>query len=546
MRNMCHGSYATLRPLHREWKKLLCWVCIVAFGAIECGAAGIKAPGVDVVTYHNDRARTGLNAQETILTPDNVNAARFGLLRMLRVDGKVDAEPLYLSQLRIKDRLQNVFFVATEHDSVYAFNADTGAQLWKMSVLSVHESPSGDHDCGQISPEIGITSTPVIDRHAGPHGTIFVVGMSRDQNGAYHQRLHALDVTTGAELPGSPREIAASFPGTGEDSSGGRVHFDPGQYAERVGLLLMNHTIYMGWTSHCDQDPYTGWVMAYNESTLKQTSVLNVTPNGSEGAIWMSGDGLAADSSGNIYFLDGNGTFDRTLNAKGFPSKGDYGNGVVKVSTAGGKLAVSDYFEMYNTAAESQADLDLGSGGVLLLPSLKDARGRIHRLAVGAGKDRDIYVLNRKSLGKFDPRKNDIYQEVDKQINGMWSMPAYFNHSLYFGAVEDTLKAFPIQDATLAVTPSAHSTNRFPYPGTTPSISANGTTDGIVWAVESSSPAVLHAYVASTLRELYNSNQAANGRDHFGNGNKFITPMIANGKVFVGTPSGVAEFGLLR
>jgi outer membrane protein assembly factor BamB len=538
------------------------FLALIAAGlSLGCGPGSNPAPtttpstpsgsgsnaNIDITTYHDDVARTGLNAHATILTPSNVNSTSFGLLRVLPVDGKVDGEPLYLSNVTIGGKQQNVVYAVTENDSVYAFNADTGAQIWKTSVLGANETPSDDHSCSQISPQIGITSTPVIDRSAGTNGTIFVVGMTKDQSGNYHQRLHALDLTTGAEMPGSPTEIQASYPGTGENSSSGNVIFDPGFYAERAGLLLMNGTIYMGFTSHCDGQPYTGWLMGYSESTLKQTAVLNLTPNGSEGSIWMSGAGLAADSSGNIYFLDANGTFDTILNASGFPSKGDYGNGFLKVSTAGGKFAVTDYFEPYNTAAESAADLDLGSGGALLLPDLKDASGNTQQLAVGAGKDGNIYVVNRNSMGKFNAQNNNaVYQEVSGAIGGVWSMPAYFNNTVYYGAVGQTLKAFPISNAKLATTPSAQTANTFPYPGTTPAVSANGTSNGIVWAVENSSPAVLHAYDASTLKELYNSNQAANGRDHFGNGNKFITPLVVNGKVFVGTPSGVAEFGLLQ
>ncbi len=506
----------------------------------------VVTPGVDVTTYHFDAGRTGLNPAETTLTPGNVTSSKFGLLRVLPVDGKVDAQPLVLSSLTAGGQARNVVFVATEHDSVYAFDADTGAQIWKISILGANETTSGDHGCGQISPEIGTTSTPVIDRHAGPNGTIFVVGMSIDGGGAYHQRLHALDLTTGAELTGSPAEIHATYPGTGANSSGGNVVFDPGQYAERVGLLLMNGTIYLGWTSHCDQGAYTGWLMAYSESTLAQTAVLNLTPNGSEGSIWMSGAGLAADASGNIYFLDANGTFDTTLDTNGFPTKHDFGNGFMKISTAGGTLAVADYFEPDNTVAESDADQDLGSGGALVLPDVTDTAGTAHHLAVGAGKDAKIYVANRDAMGKFNPQNNSaLYQEIDGAIGGVWSMPAYFNNTIYYGAVGDTLKAFPIANAKLATSATAQSTNQFPYPGTTPAVSANGIVSGIVWAVEGSSPAVLHAYDATTLQELYNSNQAASSRDHFGNGNKFITPVIANGIVFVGTPTGVAVFGLL-
>ena len=504
------------------------------------------ASGSDMITYHYDVARTGLNPNEASLTPSNVTATKFGLLRVFAVDGKVDGQPLYLSNLPVGGQQQNVVFAATEHDSVYAFNADTGAQLWKTSILGAGETTSDPHGCSQIAPEIGITSTPVIDKAAGQHGTIFLVGMSKDSSNAYHQRLHALDVTTGAELSGSPAEIAASYPGSGENSSGGNVIFDPGQYAERVGLLLLNGTIYMGWTSHCDLQPYTGWLMGYSETTLTQTAVLNLTPNGSEGSIWMSGTGLAADAGGSIYFLDANGTFDTTFDANGFPINGDFGNAFLRVSTANGKLKVADYFQPSNTVAESARDQDLGSGGVLVLPDLADASGKTVHLAVGAGKDANIYVVNRDSMGKFNPQNdNAIYQEIGGAIRGVWSMPAYFNNTIYYAAVSDYLKAFAITNGKLATTATATSANYFPYPGATPAVSANGTANGIVWVVENSSPAVLYAFDAATLQELYDSNQAANGRDHFGNGNKFITPAVVDGKVFVGTPSGVAEFGLL-
>lgn len=527
--------------------------CTATSGALSHSAsfslivsAATSSPSVDVTTYHDDVGRTGLNPSETLLTTANVSSAKFGLLKTLSTDGKVDAEPLYLSNLTVSGQQQNVLFVVSEHDSVYAFNADTGTQLWKTSILGANESTSGDHGCGQISPEIGITATPVIDRNAGAHGTIFVVGMSQDKSGNYHQRLHVLDITTGAELTGSPSEITATYPGTGANSSNGKVVFDPGQYAERSGLLLLNGTIYMGWTSHCDNGPYTGWLMGYSESTLAQTSVLNLTPNGSEGSIWMAGSGLAADASGNIYFLDANGTFDTAMNTNGFPASGDYGNGFVKISTANSSLTVADYFEMHNTVSESNNDEDLGSGGALVLPDLKDSSQTVHHLAVGAGKDSTIYVVNRDSMGKFNPSKDTIYQEISGAIGGVWSMPAYFNNTVYYAAVNDTLKAFPISNAKLATAAASNSTNSFPYPGATPSISANGAGSGIVWAVENASPAVLHAYDATSLTELYNSNQATSSRDHFGNGNKFITPMIVNGKVYVGTPAGVAVFGLLQ
>jgi hypothetical protein len=286
--------------------------------------------------------------------------------------------------------------------------------------------------------------------------------------------------------------------------------------------------------------------MGYNESTLAQTSVLNVTPNGNEGAIWMAGAGLAADTSGNIYFLDANGDFDTTLNASGFPSNGDYGNAFMKLSTSGNKLAVADYFEMDNEASENGSDTDLGSGGMIVLPDLKDGSGNTHHLAVGAGKDGNLYVVNRDSMGKFTTSNNNIYQELAGALpGGIWAVPAYFNNTIYYGSVGSPIQAFTITNAKLSTSATARTANSFGYPGATPSISANGASNGIVWAVENNNPAVLHAYNATNLNELYNSNQASNNRDQFGGGNKFITPMIANGKVFVGTTNGVAVFGLL-
>jgi hypothetical protein len=507
----------------------------------------------DVTTYHFDNSRDGLNAQETVLTPANVTSATFGEVGFFQADGRVDAQPLYLAGLNVNGIATNVLYLATEHGSLYAFDADKGAQIWKTSLLGSGEIPSDDHGCGQISPEIGITSTPVIDR---AKGVIFAVAMSAflNTNGqyTYHQRLHALSLTTGTELPGSPTEITGSYLGTGAGSKGGMVPFTPGQYAERAGLLLLNGTVYLAWTSHCDDGLYTGWVMAYDESTLQQTAILNLTPNGSEGSIWMAGNGLASDANGNIYFLDANGTMDPSFDGTGFPAQQDYGNAMMKLSTAGGKLAVADFFEPYNTIAESNGDIDMGSGGALLLPDMTDASGTTRHLIVGAGKDRNIFVGDRDNLGKFNQKtanNSNLYQDLPNALaNGAWSSPAYFNSTVYYAGQNDTLKAFPIIQAKLATTPASQSTVVFPYPGSTPSVSANGSQDGIVWAVESNTGQlnVLHAYDATNLsKELYNSNQAAGGRDNFGNGNKFITPVIVNGKVFVGTQTGVAEFGLL-
>jgi hypothetical protein len=508
------------------------------------GSGGTAAAtGTDAVTYHNDNARTGQNLTETVLTPSNVNSSSFGKLANFLVDGKVDAQPLLLTNMSVSGATRNVLYVATEHDSVYAFDADSGMILWQMSMLGSGETTSDDHGCGQVTPEIGITSTPAIDKSGG---TIYVVAMSKNGSGGYIQRLHALDVTSGAEKFGGPVTIQASFPGTGDNSSGGNVIFDPGQYEERAGLLLMNGMVYTTWTSHCDARPYTGWVMAYNASTLAQTSVLNLTPNGSEGAIWMAGTAPAADSAGNIYLLAGNGTFDTTLNANGFPSSGDYGNSFLKISTSSG-LAVADYFATFDTVAQSNADNDLGSGGVLLLPDLMDGSGMTRHLALGAGKDGNIYVVDRDNMGKFNPSTNSNYQEISGALGGgVFSKAAYFNNTVYYGAVGDVIKAFSISAARLSATPAGQTGNSFGYPGSTPSISANGSSNGIMWAAENASPAVLHAYDASNLsNELYNSNQAGS-RDQFGTGNKFITPMVVNGKVYVGTTNSVGVFGLLK
>jgi hypothetical protein len=313
-------------------------------------------------------------------------------------------------------------------------------------------------------------------------------------------------------------------------------------------LLLLGGVVYLGWASHCDDAPYTGWIMGYNGTTLEQTSVIDVTPNGAEGAIWGAGAGLAADAGGYIYFLDANGTFDTTLNAQGFPVMGDYGNAFIKLSAAGGQLTVADYFTMYNTTAESDADEDLGSGGALVLPDMTDANGAVQRLAIGAGKDGNIYLVNRENMGKFNAANDSaIYQELDGALpGGIWSMPAYYNGRVYFGAVGGPIRAFQFSKAVLSSSPVSTTGTTFAYPGATPSVSSNGTANGILWAVENNSLAVLHAYAAGNLaQELYNTSQAAKGRDQFGAGNKFMTPTIANGKVYVGTPNGVAAFGLL-
>lgn len=502
------------------------------------------AQGSDVVTFKYDIARSGANTRETGLTPVNVAPATFGKLRFLATDGKVDAQPLYLSGLTIGGSAHNVVYIATENDSVYAYDADSGAQLWHASMVPAGETVTDlSQQCDEIVPTIGITSTPVIDRSAG---AIYVIAMTKSAT-VWHHRLHALSLTSGADLMPAT-DISASYP-----SAGGPITFDPVQYAERAGLLLLNHTIYTAWASHCDNKFYTGWVMAFSQTNLAQTAVLNVAANsgGVGPSIWMSGGGIAADGAGSIYVLTANGAFETTLDANGFPNMGDYGNSFLRIDTSSG-LRVADYFALYNTLTLSSNDVDLGSGGVMLLPDLSDAGGTVRHLAVGAGKDGNIYVVERNNMGKFNPNANNIWQQITGPLGnvvtgGVWGHPAYFNGRVYYGGTGLQLVAFSVSNAKLSSTPSSASPLNFFYPGAEPSVSANGSTNGIVWAHQNTNPAALYAFDASDVSKiLYHSDDAnLNGRDNFGAGNKFVTPVVADGKVFIGTTNGVAVFGLL-
>ena len=551
----------------------ICVLLFVSLVTLSCGAASSSSsaatttpssPGTssnqpplqipyptDVLTYHYNVFRQGSTVQETTLTTSNVNVNTFGKVGFYSVDGKVDAQPLYVNKQFINGSLNNTLYVVTENDSAYAFSATNGRQFWHISALPAGETPSDPRNCSQISPQIGITATPVIDKGNGPNGdgAMYFVAMSKDSSGQYHQRLHAVDLRTGAELFGGPVEITATYPGTGDGSQGGQVIFNPAQFAARSALLEFGGTIYIAFTSHCDIRPYTGWIMAYDSRTLQQKSVIDITPNGNEGAVWMAGSGLAADATGNIYLLAGNGTFDTTLDGQGFPVNGDYGNAFVKLSNSGGTLHVVDYFNMFNTVQESRADEDLGSGGAIILPDLTDNQGQVHHLIVGAGKDTNIYVIDRDNMGKWNSsNNNNAYQVLAGALpGGVWSKPSYFNNTVYYGDVSNKLKAFTISNAKLSTSPTSQTSNTFPYPGTFPLITSNQGSNAIVWAVANSNPAVLYAYDATNLaNQLYNSNQASGGRDQFGAGNKFITPIVANGLVFVGTQNGVAVFGLLH
>jgi len=493
-----------------------------------------------VLTWHNDSARTGQNLRETFLTPANINSTTFGRLATLTVDGKVDAQPLYVPGLTIPNQgIHNVLYVATEHGSLYAFDADTFAQLLKVSLLASGETPASV-SCTQVTPEIGITGTPAIDLNAGPHGMMFLVTQSQDVSHNFHHRLHALDLLTLTEQLGGPVNVTATYPGSGAENT-----FNPAEHVARPALLILNGVVYTSWGSHCDGGNYAGWILSYSETTLAQVGVLNVVPNGSDGGIWSAGSGPAADANGNIYALIGNGTFDTTLNTSGFPEKGDYGNAMVKISTAGA-LSVADYFTMSNTVSESNGDTDFGSAGLMLLPPLDNGKGTGTdvSLAVGAGKDHNIYVVDQTNLGKFNTNTDSIYQQLTGALpGGTWSSPAWFNGNLYYAGSGDYLRKFTFTSGAFSL--SKTSSVQFPFPGSTPSISANGTSNGIVWAIQNQTPAVLHAYSDTNFpTELYNSNQAPSNRDQFGTGNKYIVPTVVNGKVYVGTTTGVGVFGL--
>jgi hypothetical protein len=465
---------------------------------------------------------------------------------MWSVDGLVDAQPLFASSVKLPNgSVHDLVLAATEHDSVYAFDANSGTVLWQASMLAAGETPSDSRSCGQVTPEIGVTATPAIDRTLGASGAVFVTAASKDASGHYVQRVHALDLASGAERSGSPIVVQASYPGNGANSTNGVVAFDPAFYNERAALLVSNGVLYTAWGSHCDIDPYTGWIVAFDEATLSVRSVLNVTPNGQRGAFWNAGAGPALDASGSLYIICGNGTFDTSLTAAGFPASGDFGNGFMKISTSGA-LQVVDYFATFDTVSQSNADSDFGSGGAMVLPDQIDASGATRHLAVGAGKDGNLYVVDRDLMGKFDPAANHAYQVLVQALpGGVFSSPAYFNGAVYYGSVGAPLQRFVISSARLVATAASQSSVSFAYPGTTPSVSAHGSSNAIVWAVENGSPAVLHAYDASDLtRELYNSSQNA-ARDSLGPGNKFITPTVAAGRVFVGTTNSVAVFKLL-
>jgi hypothetical protein len=527
--------------------KPLVWKALACFATFLCSAHA----QVSVTTSRNDNSRDGQNLNETILTPDNVNATSFGRLFAHTVDGWVYAQPLYVPNVTIPGLgTHNVVYVATEHDSVYAFDADgnTGIDigpLWHRTFLNLKQGVStlstSDVHCNDIVPEIGVTGTPVIDPTTG---TMYLIALTK-QNGNFMQRLHALDITTGKDRSGSPVLIQARVKGTGEGSVNGLISFDALQQDQRPGLLLQNGSVYIAWASNCDNVPYHGWVMSYDETTLKQIAVWNSTPNGGQGGIWQSGTGLAADSDFNTFFAVGNGTYD------GKKAGGeDFSDTVAKLGPpVGDRFPVADWFTPYNQSDLAEKDLDVGSGGVILLPDQGTNSPHEH-LLLQVGKQGSIYLIDRDKMGHFNSHNNhQIVQDLENAVGGLWATPAWWNNNAYFGGTEDNLRQYTFDPTTGTLSNGAVSVSStyFGFPGPTPTVSANGDSNGIVWVIQNDHAAVLHAYDATDLgTELYNSKQIG-ARESLGSGGavKFNVPTVANGKVYVPEVERLTVFGLL-
>lgn len=504
-------------------------------------------PLVAVTTYRNDVARTGQNLSETNLTLANVNINTFGKLFSDPVDGYVVAQPLVLPNVTIPGNgVHNVVFVATEHDSVYAFDADNNNgpnahPLWHVSFINPSAgiyTVNATADLasiagGFVGGELGITGTPVIDPVSG---TLYVVAITKEVvNNVtnFYNRLHALDVGTGVEKFSGPVAIQGTVPGVGDGNDGhGNVPFVALKHHQRSGLLLLNGNVIMSFTGHFDYPPYHGWVFGYDAYTLAQTGIFNANPNGSGGGFWESGCGPSADPQGNIYLESGNGNWDST--------NSNFGDTVLKLSTTNG-LVLSDWFTPYNQLALNLADIDVGSAGQVVLPDSAGSAAHPHLLLAGS-KAGTIYLLDRDNMGHFNAAGDtQIVQAVSGAVGGMWCTPAWFNGSFYYIGSGDRVKQFALSNAVIKTTPLSVSPNSIG--SSTPSISANGTNNAILWAMQASSPFVLHAYNATNLaQELYNSSQNLQ-RDNPGPPVKFTVPTVANGKVYVGAVGALAVYG---
>jgi hypothetical protein len=509
---------------------------------------------ISVTTYHNDNSRTGQNTHETILTPKNVNSKQFGKLFSQGVDGFIYGQPLYLANVNVPGKgVHNVIYVATAHDGLYAFDADddlgqNASPLWQVSFINAPKvktvSINDVGGCNNIYPEIGIIGTPVIDRRTG---TLYVVVKTRE-SGNFVQRLHAIDVSNGSEKFGGPVEVYATYPGTGDGSVNGVITFDPLAQNQRPGLLLQDDKVYIGWASHCDFFTYHGWIMAYT-THLAQVGVWNATPAGGLGGVWQSGAAPAGDSAFNTYFATGNGTFDHR----------DFGDSIVKLSTpANGNFSILDFFTPYNQVSLNSGDVDLGSGGVLLVPDQPPGSPHQH-LLLQAGKEGTIYLVDRDHMGHFNAHSNDqIVQSLLAAVGGMWSMPAWWNNTAYFAGTGDALKAYAFdpKSGLLSTVPISQTSMAFGYPGS-PTVSAKGNTNGIVWLVQGDNyydssgnpghgPEVLYAWDAEDLSNLLYSSQHNAARDGAGQAMEYAVPTIANGKVYVGAKRQISVYGLLK
>jgi hypothetical protein len=500
----------------------------------------VSSDAPSVLTQHNDNGRTGANLRETILNTSNVNSSLFGKLFSRVVDGYIYAQPLFVPGVPVPQKgIHNIVYVATEHDSVYAFDADDPEASDPLWVVTLGESvPSSDisPDYQDLTPEIGITSTPVIDSNSR---TIYVVAKTKDQGG-WHQKLHALDIATGFEKFGGPVEMSASVEGLGDGSAGGVISFNPLLQLNRPGLLLSGGIVYIAFGSHGDTDPYHGWVLGYDATTLRQTAVYNTTPDGGRGAIWMSGQGLAADSLGNAYAVTANGTCDAAANCGR-----NLGESFIKLTPA---LAPADWFTPVNRLDLDRDDLDVGSGGPVLLPGTS--------LIAAAGKDGVLRLVNTNGMGGFDQAGNHDVQEFQATANAFLGAPIYWadpdgQAAIYVWGGGDRLKAFSFGDGKFREDPVSESSILAPtgLSNSAPlSVSANGSEagSGLVWA---SCPdggdanlrtvhGILRAFDASNLSvELWNSTIDPS-HDDVGAFAKFCPPTVANGKVYVASFSG--------
>ncbi len=499
------------------------------------GVLSVGASEVSVLTQHNDNQRTGQNTRETILTPQNVNANSFGKLFFQKTDGSIVAQPLYVPSVQFPDgTLHNVVFVATQHDSVYAFDADNAlgsnaAPLWTVNYPSPIPDNAQNYGCGTPGyTEIGIMGTPVIDPATS---TLYVVSKTIEK-GLYYFRLHALDLASGTEKFGGPTEINATV-----QTSNGPIVFTPSIQLQRPALLLLGGNVYIGFGSNgCDAYTYHGWLLAYSASTLQQTGVFITTPQGMKGSLWSAGGGPAADNEGFIYVATANGTFDFSIGGT------DFGDSFLKISSVQHGFQVKDYFTPYNQATLDADDLDLGSGGVVVLPN--QVGSHVHEL-VGGGKQGTLYLADRDGLGGFNAATDMVVQEFVGITPSIKTVPAYWNGNVYLSGQQDYIKGFSLDGGAMSNQPTQQTSVLFNDRGPSISISSNGTKNGILWAMLHGTP-VLYAFDATNLsNELYDSTQALHLRDRILATSRFVTPTIVKGKVYVGGLHELDAFGLL-